>query len=44
MGGPICLAGTIGFAKFVYLVTVGGMGVENNHKGIKLAAQAHYKR
>ena len=22
MGGPICLTGTIGFAKFVYLVAV----------------------
>jgi hypothetical protein len=44
VGGPICLAGTIGFAEFVCLVTVGGTGVENNCKGIKLAAQAHYKR
>ena len=44
MGGPICLTGTIGFAEFVYLVTVGGMEVENNYKGIKLAAQARYKR
>ena len=44
MGGPICLAGTIGFAEFVCLVAVGGIGVENNYKGIKLAAQAHYKR
>ena len=44
MGGPICLAGTVGFAEFVYLVAVGGIGVENNYKGIKLAAQAYYKR
>ena len=44
MGGPICLAGTIGFTKFVCLVAIGGIGVENNCKGIKLAAQAHYKR
>ena len=44
MGGPICLAGTIGFAEFVCLVTIGGIGVENNYKDIKLTAQAHYKR
>ena len=44
MGGPICLTGTIGFAKFIYLVAIGGIGVENNYKGIKLATQAHYKR
>ena len=44
MGGPIYLAGTIGFAEFVYLVTIGGTGVENNYKGIKVAAQARYKR
>ena len=44
MGGPICLAGTIGFAKFVCLVAIGGTEVENNYKGIKLATQAHYKR
>ena len=44
MGGPISLAGTIGFTKFIYLVAVGGIGVENNYKGIKLAAQARYKR
>jgi hypothetical protein len=37
MGGPICLAGTIGFTKFIYLVTIGGIGVENNYKGIKFA-------
>ena len=30
--------------KFVYLVTVRGIGVENNYKGIKLTVQAHYKR
>ena len=44
MGGPIYLTGTIGFAKFVYLVTVGGIEVEDNYKGIKLAAQAHYEK
>ena len=45
MGGPICLAGTIDLLSlFIYLVTVGGMGVGNNRKGIKLAAQAHYER
>ena len=44
MGGPIYLAGTIGFAEFVYLVTIGGTGVENNYKGIELTAQAHYER
>ena len=30
--------------EFVYLVAVGGMGVENNYKGVKLTAQARYKR
>ena len=44
MGGPIYLAGTIGFAKFVYLVAVGGTGVENNCKGIKFTTQARYER
>ena len=45
MGGPICLAGTIGLLSlFVCLVAVGGTGVENDHKGIKLAAQARYER
>ena len=44
MGGPICLAGTIGFAEFVCLVAIRGIGVENNYKGIKLTAQAHYKK
>ena len=44
MGGPIYLTGTIGFTEFIYLVAVGGIGVENNYKGIKLAVQAHYKR
>ena len=45
MGGPICLAGTIGLLSlFVCLVAVGGIGVENDCKGIKLAAQARYKR
>ena len=45
MGGPICLTGTIGLLSlFICLVTVGGIGVENDCKGIKLAAQARYKR
>ena len=44
MGGPICLAGTIGFTKFVYLVTVGGIEVGNNYKGVKLTVQAYYKK
>ena len=45
MGGPICLTGTIGLLSlFVYLVAIGGIGVGNNYKGIKLTAQAHYKR
>ena len=44
MGGPICLVGTIGFAKFICLVAIGGIGVKNNRKGIKLAAQACYER
>jgi hypothetical protein len=44
VGGPICLAGTIGFTEFVYLVTVGGTEVENDCKGIKVAAQARYER
>ena len=37
MGGPICLTGTIGLLSlFIYLVTIGGIGVGNNYKGIKL--------
>ena len=45
MGGPICLAGTIGLLSlFVCLVTVGGIEVENNYKGIKLTVQARYKK
>ena len=45
MGGPICLTGTIGLLNlFVYLVAIGGIGVGNNYKGIKLTAQAHYNR
>ena len=45
MGGPICLTGTIGLLNlFICLVAVGGMGVGNNYKDIKLTAQAHYKR
>ena len=31
-------------AEFVCLVAIGGIGVENNHKGVKLTAQAYYKR
>ena len=45
MGGPICLAGTIGLLNlFVCSVAVGGIGVENDHKGVKLTAQAYYER
>ena len=44
MGGPIYLTGTIGFAEFVCLVAVGGIGVKNNRKSIELAAQAHYEK
>ena len=45
MGGPICLAGTIGLLSlFVYLIAVGGIEVENNCKGIEVATQARYKR
>ena len=45
MGGPICLTGTVGLLNlFIVLVAVGGMGVGNNYKGIKLATQAYYKR
>ena len=45
MGGPICLTGTIDLLSlFVCLVAVGGIGVGNNYKGIKLTAQAHYNR
>ena len=45
MGGPICLTGTVGLLNlFVCLVAVGGIGVGNNRKGIKVTAQAHYKR
>ena len=45
MGGPICLAGTIGLLNlFVYLVAIGGIGVGNNRKGIKFTIQAYYKR
>ena len=36
MGGPICLTNTIGLLNlFIYLVTIGGIGVGNNYKGIK---------
>ena len=45
MEGPICLAGTVGLLNlFVCLVAIGGIGVGNNHKGIKLTAQARYER
>ena len=45
MGGPICLIGTVDLLNlFVYLVAIGGIGVGNDHKGIKLTTQAHYKR
>ena len=30
--------------EFVCSVAVGGTGVENNHEGIKLTAQARYER
>ena len=45
MGGPICLAGTIGLLSlFIHSVAVGGTGVGNDCKGVKLAVQAHYKK
>ena len=45
MGGPIYLIGTMGLLSlFIYLVAVGGIGVGDNRKGIKLTAQAYYKR
>ena len=45
MGGPIYLTGTIGLLSlFIYLVAVGGIGVGNNYKSIKLTVQAHYER
>ena len=45
MGEPICLTGTIGLLSlFICSVTIGGIRVGNNYKGIKLTAQAHYKR
>ena len=45
MGGPICLAGAIGLLSlFICLIAIGGIGVENNRKGIKVAAQTLYKR
>ena len=45
MGGPIYLTGTIGLLNlFVCLVAIGGIGVGNNHKGIKLTIQAYYKK
>ena len=45
VGGPICLAGTIGLLSlFVRSVAVGGTGVENDREGVELAAQARYER
>ena len=45
MGGPIYLTGTIGLLSlFICLITIGGIGVGNNYKGIKLTIQAYYKR
>ena len=44
VGGPICLAGTIGLLSFVCLVAVGGTGVGNDRKGVELTAQARYER
>ena len=45
MGGPIYLTGTVGLLSlFICLVAIGGIGVGNNYKGIKLAVQAHYER
>ena len=45
MGGPICLTGTIDLLSlFIYLVAIGGIEVKNNYKGIKLTAQAYYKK
>ena len=39
MGGPICLTGTIGLLNlFIYSVAIGGIGVGNDRKGIKLTA------
>ena len=45
MGGPIYLASTIGLLSlFVCLVIIGGTGVGNNYKGIKLTVQACYNK
>ena len=45
MGRPICLADTVGLLSlFIYLVAVGGIGVGNNYKGIKLTIQARYEK
>ena len=45
MGGPICLTGIIGLLNlFIYLIAVGGTGVGNNYKNIKLTTQAYYKK
>ena len=39
VGGPICLAGTIGLLSlFVRLVAIGGTGVENDREGVELTA------
>ena len=45
VGGPIYLVGTIGLLSLVvHLVAIGGTGVENDYKGVKLTTQAYYKR
>ena len=45
MGRPIYLIGTVGLLSlFICLVTIGGIGVGNDYKGIKLTIQACYKR
>ena len=45
MGGPIYLTGTIGLLSlFICLIAIGGIGVGNIYKGIKVTAQADYKR
>ena len=45
MGGPICLAGTIGLLSLVvHSVAIGGIEVENDHMGVELTTQARYKR
>ena len=45
MGGPICLAGTIDLLSlFICLVAIGGIGVGDNYKGIKVTVQACYEK